>query len=181
MKHPGGEEWMAWLYGEVPRAEKTRLAAHLKDCSECRADVRRWEKARQALDFGKVTPPRARARVLEPLVKWGIAAGLMLGIGFGVGRLTSPATADSQTLRASLKAQLHDELLAELQQHQAQDNKVIFTALGKVDADRVADYASLRKELETVAVLTQDSFQQAQQQIVTLANYSQTDGKTLNQ
>ncbi len=192
MKHPSNEEWMGWIYGESSGAEKARLAGHLKECGECRAEVRRWENARQALDFGKVELPRHPARVLEPIVKWGIAAGLMLAIGFGAGRLASPRGADYQALRASLKAELLTELeqrqsqqLADYkssaEEKQAEDHRLIFTALGKVDADRVTDYAALRKELETVAVLTQDGFQREQQQIVTLANYSQADGKALNQ
>src|SRR6267154_1108599 len=106
--------------------------------------------------------------------------------GAGAGRFVSPASADAAALRASLKK----EILAEVQQQQQQqlaefktaadgrreaDNKVIFTAIAKAEADRVADYAALHKDLETVAVLTERGFNQAQQQLVTLANYTQPD------
>jgi hypothetical protein len=192
MNHPGNEEWMAWLYDEATPAEKARLAAHLKECDVCRASVQRWQSARAALNFGEVAAPRVRARNWQPALKWAIAAGFVLAIGIGVGRMTARTPGDYQALRASLKT----ELLAELQQEQArqfadyktaadtrqsEDNKLFFTALGKVEADRVADYASLRKELETVAVATQDGFQQTDQQIITLANSSQNDGGAINQ
>ena len=186
MKHPSDQEWMAWLYGEASRAEKNRLAAHLKVCGECRAEVGRWERTRAALDLGKVHESPARAPL--PWLKWGIAAALLLVAGFGVGRRTSPAAAEVRAMRASLKEELHAELSAELaayktdaEQKSAQDNKLILAALSKSDADRLADYALLHKELETVAVLTQNSFQQTQQQIVTLANYSEPGDKPSQQ
>jgi len=190
MKHPQSEEWMSYLYREVSRAEKNRLAAHLAACGQCRAQVKRWESAMSALDHGKGLAQPHRFRMPSPLLKWGIAAVLTLMVGFGAGRLVSPAAADTRALRTSLKSEIRAELLTELKQQQdrelaayrlnaeeklAQDNKLILSALGKLDADRQADYASLRKELETVAVLTQDSLQQAQQQIVTLASLSQPE------
>lgn len=189
MKHPGREEWMEWLYGELSREEQARLAAHLKDCAECRAGVEQWQGAMKALDEWKAAPLRPRTGTPQRIVKWGIAAALMLTAGFGAGRFVSPASADPAALRASLKK----EILAELQQQQEQrlaefktaaderreaDNKVIFTAIAKVEADRVADYASLHKDLETVAVLTERGFNQAQEQMVTLANYSQPNGNS---
>lgn len=196
LNHPRREEWMAYLYDELPRAEKAMLAAHLRDCAVCRAEVKPWQNAMGALDSGKAIPRRERIPVAQPLLKWGIAAALMLLAGFGAGRLVSPAGADTKALRAEIKAELRTELLAELEHRQEQqwvmykygdeekralDNKAIFAAIGKVDADRLADYDSLHKELETVAVLTQDSLQQQQQQIVTLAGSPVTSGGVLNQ
>jgi len=198
MKHPRADEWMGWLYDEISRAEKARLAAHLAECGQCRADVKRWERAKLTLDFGKVqaTPVRARLPLPLPWLKWGIAAALMLAIGFSAGRRVTPPEMDVRALRASLKAELHAELYAQLEKQQsqqlteyktnaeqktAQDNKLVLNALGKLETDRIADYASLHKELETVAVLTQNSLQQAQQQIVTLANYSQPNNNPSSQ
>jgi len=190
MKHPQSEEWMSYLYREVSRSQRTKLSAHLATCEECQAQVKRWEDTIRALDDGKGLAQRPRFCVPSPLLKWGMAAALTLMIGFGAGRLVSPAAADTRAMRASLKSEIRNELLTELKQEQdrelaayklsaeeklAQDNKIILAALGKLDADRQADYASLRKELETVAVLTQDSLQRAQQQIVTLASLSQPE------
>ncbi len=189
MKHPSREEWMEWIYEETPRTEQARLAVHLKDCAECLSHVAQWQGAMRTLDHWKMEPVRSRTGTTQRIIKWGIAAALILTAGFGAGRLVSPASADPMALRASLKK----EILAELQQQQEKqladfkaaadqrreaDNKVIFTAIAKVEADRVADYAALHKDLETVAVLTERGFNQAQEQLVTLANYTQPGGNS---
>jgi hypothetical protein len=186
---------MAYLYAEVSPADKTRLTAHLGDCDYCRGEVGRWQNAREALDWGKTAGPRKRACLPQPLLKWGIAAALTLAVGFSAGRFAPPAGANTPALRASLKSELRSELLAELKQSQerdlaawqlsaeekrAEDDKLILAAIRRIDADRQADYASLHKELETVAVLTQASLQNTQQQIVTLASYSLPNDKPSN-
>jgi hypothetical protein len=147
------------------------------------------------LDWGKTAAPRNRVRQPQPLLKWGIAAALTLAIGFSAGRFSSPGRTDAPSLRAALKSELRAELLAELKQNQeqalaawelnaeekrAEDDKLILAAIHRIDADRQADYTSMHKELETVAVLTQASLQNAQQQIVTLAGYSGPNDKPSN-
>jgi hypothetical protein len=58
------------------------------------------------------------------------------------------------------------------EQRRADDLRAIQTALGNLDRQRLADYTSLRRNLETVAVLTDAGFQQTQQQLVQLADYT---------
>ena len=195
LNHPRREEWMDYLYAEVSPADQTRLTAHLRDCGRCREEVGRWQSARESLDWGKMAAPRAHALPSQPLLKWGIAAALMVAIGFSAGRFASTGRTDTAALRAALKSELRVELLAEFKQNQeralatweinaeekrAEDDKLILAAIHRIDADRQADYTSLHKELETVAVLTQASFQNAQTQIVTLANYSVPKDKPTN-
>lgn len=194
LNHPTRELWMDYLYNEISRKEKTALDAHLKSCGKCRADVQEWRAAMGMLDAAKApgdAPPRS---VPQPWLKWGIAAAIVLLLGFGIGRFTSPEGAQIKELRASLKSELRTELLAELGKEQqvnfdqfkidnaAQrelDKKTIYNTMGNLDSARQTEYASLRKELETVALLTQASFQQAQQQIVTLAS-SQGENRSPN-
>jgi len=57
------------------------------------------------------------------------------------------------------------------EQTRAEDNQAVYTALNKLDAEHVAGLASLRKDVETVAVLTDVGFRQAQRQIYQLADY----------
>ncbi|HEX4646298.1 MAG TPA: zf-HC2 domain-containing protein [Verrucomicrobiae bacterium] len=188
MIHPRPEEWMSYLYGELPREEKARFQAHLNGCANCRTDVTRWQGAMKSLDQWQIAAPRrAPARFWEPALKWGIAAALALGIGFGAGRYILPASTNAAALRASLKSELHAELLADLKQQQVRleeykktaeearqgDNRLIFAAINKAAADHQAELASFRKDLETVAVRTEYNLGLAQQQIVTLANYTQ--------
>ena len=178
---------MEWLYGELPRKERARHSAHLKDCAECAANVAQWQGAMKTLDQWRMEPVRSRVIAPQRIIKWGIAAALMLAAGFGAGRLVSPASADPAAMRASLKREILTELRQQQERQLAEfkaatderreaDNKVIFTAIAKVEADRVADYAALHKDLETVAVLTERGFNQAQEQLVTLANYKQPEG-----
>jgi hypothetical protein len=120
----------------------------------------------------------------QPLLKWGIAAAFILAVGFGAGRLASPAAADTASFRASLKSELRAELMAELTKQQDDqfaafrldadkkrrlDNSAIFAELGKMQLDHQVDLVALRRHLETVAVETQNSLQYEQQQIVNLA------------
>jgi anti-sigma factor RsiW len=192
MTHPRPEEWMSYLYGELPREEKTRLKAHLNGCAGCRIDVKRWQGAMKSLDQWQITAPRrAPARTWEPVLKWGMAAALALGIGFSAGRYFLPASANAAALRASLKSEIRAELIADLKQQQARleeykknteearqdDNRQILAAINKVAADHQAELASFRKDLETVAVRTEYNLRLAQQQIVTLANYAQNDAR----
>lgn len=192
MTHPRPEDWMSYLYGELPREEKTRLKAHLNGCAGCRIDLKRWQGAMKSLDQWQIgAPRRVPVGVWEPALKWGMAAALALGIGFGAGRYILPASANAVVLRASLKSEIRSELLADLKQQQVrfdeykknaeearqEDNRLILTAINKVAAGHQAELASFRKDLETVAVRTEYNLRQAQQQIVTLASYTQNDAK----
>jgi hypothetical protein len=192
MKHPQHEEWMAFLYGEITGEEKVGLAAHLGGCADCRKEVAAWQGAMNALGEWKIATSRETSGIPRAALRWGIAAALMLGMGFGLGRLVSSGSAERTAMRAAIQSEVRAELAAEfkpeqdrrlaeikraIEQVRAEDHRLLLTAMNKVEADRHADFAFLRRELETVALLTQDSFQRAQRQIVTLAGFSQADGK----
>lgn len=69
-------------------------------------------------------------------------------------------------------------LLAEYAERQERQNELLFTALRNLDvrqSRQAANHAALRGELETVAVLTEKSFRQAQQDMVQLAGYTTAD------
>lgn len=170
--HPAPREWMEYLYGEVSRKQKKTLAAHLKQCEHCRAEVTNWQGTMLALDDGKSKVFPARPFFAQPVVKWGIAAAFILLVGFGAGRLSTPTVN-----AAAIKSQLRSELLADLKQQQ--DSQ--FTAF-KLEAEKsrladnkamVAAFAAFRNDLERVAVSTQDSFQRQEQQIVNLGTFAQ--------
>jgi hypothetical protein len=202
MKHPTADEWMSFLYGESSATERSRLSAHLTHCPECRAQAEGWRGAMQALDEWRLpVPGRARALWLGP-VKWAAAAALILGLGVALGRFTSPALAEARQWKAGLerdmqqqfqlaRAQLREEfkrqqeeggaetqrLLAEMvkaaEEQRATDRESTAVALRQLDDSRIRDQAQLRKELETVAVLTQSGFEQTQEEFVQLANFTQ--------
>ena len=57
-----------------------------------------------------------------------------------------------------------------LEAQRVTDQQTTLAVLQKLSAQQAGDYAALRKELETVAVLTEAGFQRAQNQIATLAH-----------
>ena len=77
------------------------------------------------------------------------------------GHASREASAEAQALVSAFAQRLDAERVATQQ--------ATLAALQKLGARHTQDYAALRKELETVAVLTEAGFQRAQNQIATLA------------
>lgn len=124
--HPTPEEWMSFLYGEDAPPRHIELDAHLRECAQCRQQVQQWRGSMSALDSWKV--PQTRRRVLaRPAVQWAAAAAVVLGLGFGLGRLTSSSTPDLAQMKAELRAEVdnrfaaaRDQLAQAWQQHQTE-------------------------------------------------------------
>jgi hypothetical protein len=186
MKHPPAEQWMTWLYGESTPAEKTHLDTHLRSCLECQAKVKVWRASAAALDGWSLQGKRP-TRLARPALKWAAAAAVLLALGIGLGRLSSPAAAQIDAARAALRQELArqietaradtrlelDEIAAAYEDKRAEENQAVSAALQKLDARWAAKYTSLRRELETVAVLTEDSLEDTQAQLVQLASFTQ--------
>jgi hypothetical protein len=183
MKHPAREEWMEFLYGEVAPARRAGLAAHLQECPACAQQVAQWRTTMASLNEYEIAacPPRCNR---QPVLKWAIAAALMIGIGLGFGASFLLAAGAKSSVRQELAAEMktqiareRGELLAQVMkvvdEKRAEDARATLTALDQLNTAHRADYNSLHADLETVAVTTQKSLQQAQRQIVTLANYTQ--------
>lgn len=195
MKHPAEEQWMAYLYGEVRGERKKELAAHLEQCPECGARIAKWRETMTALDSWKINTPVATPSN-SGLLKWGIAAALMIGIGLGFGVshvvLSSGQKEAALKIRAEVQAEMktqmtqqREQILADvtkaMDEKRAEDNRATLIALRQLNAAHRADYNSLQTDLETMALTTETSLRQAQQQIVTLANYSETDNNSTKQ
>ena len=174
MNHPSREEWMAHLYNELPREDQAKLSAHLKQCPECRARVSAWRAAKTSLDEWKL-PALRPASSVQPLLKWAIAAALVLGLGLGLsaGYLLSANARDlaatRRELQAQFKTQLDDQreqLIAEM----AKESSVTLAAFRAVNAAHLSEVDSLHKELETMAVLTETGLQENHDQIASLAS-----------
>jgi anti-sigma factor ChrR (cupin superfamily) len=146
MKHPPQEQWMDYIYGELPKPQRADLAAHLKSCPSCAAQVARWGAVQSRLDDWKLPDTKRTWRIATSL-KWAIAAAFImaaLGVGFSAGRASS-----SKALR--------QEMQTALQQAQ-QDNRALLAAMQRLDATRRAEILALRKDLETVAVNADNTF-----------------------
>jgi hypothetical protein len=81
----------------------------------------------------------------------------------------------SGTLAASIEQskQLLADYAKALESKRAEESRAIYDALNKLESQRLADYVSLKKELDTVAVLTDAGLRHTEQQLVQLADSTQ--------
>ena len=207
MNHPHREAWMSFLYGELDATSKADLQAHLHVCPECHATVDAWRGTMKAMDEWALPVRRPQFRRILPIVKWGIAAMLVLGLGYGFGRSSTLASADMKTLRAELESSLRsslepvirEKLREEFKEDQnvmlaaasveaqrelatfieayktarEEDRQVILAAMQQMKQRHRADYAYLRKDLETVAVLAENKIESTQEQLGQLVSFAQ--------
>ena len=165
MKHPTSEQWMDYIYGELPKPQRAGLAAHLKSCPSCAAQVACWGAVHERLDDWTLPKPAKRAWRVPAAARWAMAAAFIiaaLGIGFGAGRASSTKA-------------LRQEMQVALQQAQ-QDNRLLLAAMQHLDSTRQAEILALRKDLETVAVNADNTFKD----LIQLAATSQANDKELN-
>jgi hypothetical protein len=195
MNHPQQEEWISYLYDEADPGTHSRLRAHLTGCESCRVQLEEWQRVRDRLNSWKLdapiaTPPANRAFRL--LVRWAAAALVMIALGFALGRSAGPSSQDIATQREALRGEMAqivesqigaaneqtraalDEFVDYYEARRANDKQVIANALSRLDEARTADYLSLRRDLETVALNSDVELRQTRQQLVRLADYSQS-------
>jgi hypothetical protein len=220
MKHPTEQEWMEFLYGELPAAPRGELQRHLESCELCQHHVSTWRGTMKQLDEWRVTVA-TKPKVFPAWAgawKWAAAACVIFTSAFATGRLTSEV--DPKVIQASVEENLqrkigeeataaaeqalalahqkwHAELAVRLDEVaqkataeavaankkqleqfsvtlaalRDEDRKTVLTFLQELDAKRVSDLRSLRQQVETMAVMTDQSLRQAERQLVQLASY----------
>jgi len=208
VNHPSAAEWMAFLYDEVAPERKRELNSHLAQCAGCAEQMKNWRASMTALDEWTLPAMRRARREPRPvlMLKWAVAAVVVLGVGFALGRQTSPAAGEVTALKATV-AQLAETM--ERERGVAASNAVVAaTAVANAETLRLlADYAKLdenrraedrqtvavalrtfesrlarlRTELETVAVNTEDGFQQTKEGLTRLAFLAASDATKPNQ
>jgi hypothetical protein len=165
MKHPTQEEWMDYLYHEAPANERAKLSAHLAACPECRTQVQGWQKTMTSLDTWQPAIKEAPAFSWLPAIRWAAAAAIMLSLGFALSQMTTPKV-DVAALQAQVRTEIATELKQQMQQEMAQfttaqakqrvdDQQQLVQTLRQMEAQRLADFASLRYELENLAMSAQ--------------------------
>lgn len=175
MKHPSREEMMSYLYDELESEPRRALERHCEACAPCRAHLAEWRSTTRQLDAYAVAP--SRSTQLKPQ-RWtrpalaAAAAAVWLFAGFALGRTSGVSRAELESAKQDVEAKAlavgRTEAQRQLQQFAAEVGKRLDT----LQAQQDNDYASLRKELETVAVLTEAGFQQTANRLVALADAS---------
>jgi hypothetical protein len=157
-EHPTHEEWMSFLYREDTPAQRAARAAHLRVCPPCQAQVKLWRQSQQALDAWALPSPAPRQPgVSRPFLRWAAAAVIVLGLGVGLGRLTSPAALEAGAVRRALEAELdaklaanRSELLQVLNHHQTELAQALRSAAADAATSEagtvLAQYAKLLEE-----------------------------------
>jgi hypothetical protein len=174
MNHPTKEEWMSFLYDELPDEKRIELRAHLKTCASCESQVARWQKMKLELGAWKLAATARKPQVVAPnAVKWAAAAVLMLGLGFGFGRFSAPPP-DLQKLQASVESQLRQRLQQELATVRTADRKEVIAMLRDIEEQRISDYTQLRQDLETVAVLADEKLSRTERALKQASLFAQT-------
>ncbi|MBI5384503.1 MAG: hypothetical protein HZA90_07415 [Verrucomicrobia bacterium] len=192
MNHPKHEEWVPYLFGEANSFDRRQLQEHLQSCGECRDEIEAWQRSLGRLNAWKLPRAEKRREAFTPVLRWAMAAALVLGLGFGLGRSSAPAGVPAGALLqvqhqmsnslAALEARLTNateissrELLQgvtqALDQARTQDRQAVLALFRELEERHTATYVALRKDLETLASLTDDEIRQARLKLIELAGY----------
>lgn len=189
MSHPNSETLTDFMYEELSPERQAEVNAHVQSCGECSAQVEAWRGVRRELK-GWTLPPKTRRAIkpafAAPALKWAAAAAVFIGTGFGIAKLTA-APADLSPLRADLARELRQEVRQELAAklasysedqtaRQQEFQQAIVQAMTRLETRRVADHASLRKDVETVAIRAQEEFDR-----ILLVEHATPQGGTIDQ
>jgi hypothetical protein len=192
MTHPTREEWMSYLYDETGPETKPALRTHLDGCAECRTQLDAWTRASRRLDDWQL--PQRRKRRAIPLVKLAAAAAVVALAVAGAARITTlnnevknlraelrresaerVALTEQATKAATAEAQsLIADFAKAFEEKRAEEQRVTLAALQQISTKYAQDFSGLRKELETVAVLTEAGLRQAHSEIANITYTPET-------
>jgi hypothetical protein len=149
MKCPNRDEWVPYVFGEATPQARKSLSAHLESCRQCEAEIANWKRSLEKLDRWTLPEPETRLETAPPIWRWALAALVVLGIGFALGRLFAPANTESLRagVEASVKASLAAELQSALARVQAQSSNAIASAELRLARNSEADIARITRGL----------------------------------
>jgi anti-sigma factor RsiW len=191
--HPDPGEWMEFIYQETPPGRRGELQAHLAVCPECSRQVSGWRASQTSLDDWQITLTRPMARYRLPVLRWA-AAALLLVLGFVLGQRAASDAKQVAELKVAV-ARLADALSQERTANLTNAVNVATAAANTEAARLFSQYSLLQSEqraadqqafklafqaldtkvqkvqaaVETVALNTEESFQQTHQNLARLA------------
>jgi hypothetical protein len=120
MNHPNAEEWMAFLYRELPARDHRSLQRHLDSCDECRNQVAQWQAAMAGLERWPLPRRKTATAFFLPWWQWGLAALFLIGLGFGFGRGSAVSRIDRNELQAEIGAALQQQWRQEFAEYRTE-------------------------------------------------------------
>jgi len=177
MKHPSEQEWMEFLYEEMPSGQRKAVKTHIKGCAPCQQRQSELQGTTARLKAWKVQAPARHefAPTVFPVAKWAAAAALLFTTAFAAGRWSKPPLnpADIETqitlplrekiersVQARMEAIFQTKLTSRLQElsertaaesiaaNKKQLEQIVLQLAALRDEDKKAFFASLQ-ELET--------------------------------
>ena len=167
MNHPSHEELVDFLDGELAVSRQAEVARHVEGCGECSAIVASWRDVQIELPSWKLgerpaVPISNRRGHVRQYLRQVAAAAVLLAVGFGLARVTAPDLAQVRTdLAQQLGSELRNEFQSDLLHYaaaQSVEQQAIVQAVQDLDTRWLADFGGLRRDIETVAVRTQEEF-----------------------
>jgi hypothetical protein len=117
MKHPNPEQWMEFLYGELPRAARKELEQHLAVCQLCAREKTEYERTMSRLGKWKLetsAPVQTQSEWLR-IGKWAAAAALLVSTGFATGRFSSPQL-NPEEIQAQVAKPIEEKISRDLRE-----------------------------------------------------------------
>src|SRR5579862_9445443 len=160
MEHPTYEELLTLVDKNGSPTSVKALKRHVDRCPDCQAEIAAWQRTIRRLEgYGWPTVEDVRPALTRTLLRWSAAAVIILGLGFGIGRLFSPKPDDfRQMIAVQVKQQVEAErlrlvqdTLQAVQRRQDENQRVVLAILKNLREKHEADYLSLRHDLETAA------------------------------
>jgi len=165
MNHPKREEWVPYLFGEARPDAARVLKEHLRDCPECRQEINDWQRSLNRLDSWKLPAANKPRPNFAPFLRLAAAAAVVLAAGFGIGRSIS-INAQAEQVRKAIEPEIRQQLRQEFAQ-------MLHDEMDKAETQRLADFVALKKDVDTVAVMTDAGLRRTQRQLVQLADYAE--------
>ncbi len=188
--HPSKEQWSAFFYGELPPQTRAEIERHLADCPGCRRQADELRQTMASLDAWKLAARPKVSTSRAPLLRWAVAAAILLGVGLFAGRLTSRI--DTDRIAAEFEQRHGAQLQAAIgavraeSQHQiealtealalarAQDQQTTLALYQRAELQRKTDLAWLRRDIEVLALNAEERLDTTQRGLSQLAAVSET-------
>jgi hypothetical protein len=117
--------------------------------------------------------PRAVRAAIEPAIRRELRAEFAQLLREQLRKSSMETLAASSTQTRELLG----DFAKAYEQNRAEDAQALYSELARMDTQRLTDLASLKRDLDTVAVFSDTGFRQTQRQLLNLASYTQPAGR----